>query len=222
MGLYFGYRGKDNIDFLFSEDKEFVQESFPKFQKEEFEEGNLNGYNLTEENKLPELQINKVSTKTNALPDFNSIIKTQAAKTGIDENLLKDAYEVPNFTYMIQYKDSEEVKINSQDFVTYNYLVYGGANVIQYYIKLSEEDLPKGLEIMEGEYSSISNISRFSDNFAFLLSNKLNIKDKNIGIYGLDNFTSNYRLLVQINKNVINEVEIQNITLYCNSYSIKA
>ena len=43
----------------------------------------------TEENKLPELTINKVSTKTNALPDFNSIIKTQAAKTGIDENLLK-------------------------------------------------------------------------------------------------------------------------------------
>lgn len=41
---------QDNIYFLFSEDKEFVQESFPKFQKEEFEEGNLNGYNLTEEN----------------------------------------------------------------------------------------------------------------------------------------------------------------------------
>lgn len=43
----------------------------------------------TEENKLPELTINKMSTKTNALPDFNSIIKTQAAKTGVDENLLK-------------------------------------------------------------------------------------------------------------------------------------
>jgi soluble lytic murein transglycosylase-like protein len=43
----------------------------------------------TDSVKLPELTINKVSTKTNALPDFNSIIKTQAAKTGIDENLLK-------------------------------------------------------------------------------------------------------------------------------------
>lgn len=38
------------IDFVFSEDEEFVQESFDKYQKEEFEEGNLKGYNLTEEN----------------------------------------------------------------------------------------------------------------------------------------------------------------------------
>jgi len=43
----------------------------------------------TDSVKLPELTINKVSTKTDALPDFNSIIKTQAAKTGINENLLK-------------------------------------------------------------------------------------------------------------------------------------
>ncbi len=36
------------IDFMFSENKEFIQESFEKYQKEEFEEGNLKGYNLTE------------------------------------------------------------------------------------------------------------------------------------------------------------------------------
>lgn len=38
------------IDFMFSDDKEFIQESFEKYQKEEFEEGNLKGYNLTEPN----------------------------------------------------------------------------------------------------------------------------------------------------------------------------
>ncbi len=38
------------IDFIFSEDVEFIQESFEKYQMEEFEEGNLKGYNLTEEN----------------------------------------------------------------------------------------------------------------------------------------------------------------------------
>lgn len=41
---------QDNIEFLFSKENEFVQESFPRYQKEEFEEGNLKGYNLTEEN----------------------------------------------------------------------------------------------------------------------------------------------------------------------------
>jgi len=40
--------------------------------------------------KLPEItSISSFSTKTNALPDFNDIIKSQAAKNGIDENLLK-------------------------------------------------------------------------------------------------------------------------------------
>ena len=40
--------------------------------------------------KLPEITtVASLSTKTNALPDFNDIIKTQAAKNGIDENLLK-------------------------------------------------------------------------------------------------------------------------------------
>lgn len=37
------------IDFIFSNDIEFIQESFEKYQKEEFEEGNLKGYNLTED-----------------------------------------------------------------------------------------------------------------------------------------------------------------------------
>ncbi len=41
---------QDVIDFMFSNEQEFVQESFEKYQKEEFEEGNLKGYNLTEEN----------------------------------------------------------------------------------------------------------------------------------------------------------------------------
>ena len=40
--------------------------------------------------KLPEItSISSFSTKTNELPDFNDIIKSQAAKNGIDENLLK-------------------------------------------------------------------------------------------------------------------------------------
>lgn len=41
---------EDTINFIFSDEKEFIQTSFDKYQKEEFEEGNLNGYNLTEEN----------------------------------------------------------------------------------------------------------------------------------------------------------------------------
>ncbi len=41
---------QDVIEFMFSNEQEFVQESFEKYQKEEFEEGNLKGYNLTEEN----------------------------------------------------------------------------------------------------------------------------------------------------------------------------
>lgn len=40
----------DIIDFMFSDKKEFEQNSFEKYQKEEFEEGNLRGYNLTEDN----------------------------------------------------------------------------------------------------------------------------------------------------------------------------
>ncbi len=39
---------KNTISFLKSEDIEFVQTSFDKFQLQEFEEGNLNGYQLTE------------------------------------------------------------------------------------------------------------------------------------------------------------------------------
>lgn len=41
---------QDSIDFLFSKEEEFVQNSFEKYQLNEFEEGNLNGYNLTEDN----------------------------------------------------------------------------------------------------------------------------------------------------------------------------
>lgn len=41
---------QDSVDFMFSDSNEFVQESFEKYQKQEFEEGNLKGYNLTEEN----------------------------------------------------------------------------------------------------------------------------------------------------------------------------
>lgn len=46
--------------------------------------------NKTEEQKLPTItSLSEFKTKTNALPDFNNIIKTQAEKNGIDENLLK-------------------------------------------------------------------------------------------------------------------------------------
>lgn len=41
---------QDCIDFLFSEDKELCQKSYPKYQKQEYAEGNLKGYNLTEDN----------------------------------------------------------------------------------------------------------------------------------------------------------------------------
>lgn len=41
---------EDTLNFVFSDEKEFIQNSFDKYQKEEFEEGNLKGYNLTEEN----------------------------------------------------------------------------------------------------------------------------------------------------------------------------
>lgn len=40
----------DTIEFMFSQSKEYEQNSFDKYQKEEYEEGNLKGYNLTEEN----------------------------------------------------------------------------------------------------------------------------------------------------------------------------
>ncbi len=40
--------------------------------------------------KLPEItSISSFSTTTNALPDFDDIIKSEAAKNGVDENLLK-------------------------------------------------------------------------------------------------------------------------------------
>lgn len=48
------------IDFIFSNEQEFTQESFEKYQMDEFEEGNLKGYNLTEENKY-ECNQNEVS-----------------------------------------------------------------------------------------------------------------------------------------------------------------
>ena len=38
------------IDFIFTNKEVYVQDSFEKYQKEEFEEGHLKGYNLTEEN----------------------------------------------------------------------------------------------------------------------------------------------------------------------------
>ena len=41
---------QDSLNFLFSNDIEYTQESFEKYQLNEFEEGNLKGYNLTEEN----------------------------------------------------------------------------------------------------------------------------------------------------------------------------
>ena len=41
---------QDCIDFMFSNDEELVQESYPKYQKSEYDEGNTKGYNLTEEN----------------------------------------------------------------------------------------------------------------------------------------------------------------------------
>lgn len=41
---------QDSLDFMFSNSNEFIQESFEKYQKQEFEEGNLKGYNLTEKN----------------------------------------------------------------------------------------------------------------------------------------------------------------------------
>ncbi len=41
---------EDSIKFMFSNEKEYIQESFDKYQKDEYEEGNLNGYNLTEKN----------------------------------------------------------------------------------------------------------------------------------------------------------------------------
>ena len=41
---------QNSIDFLFSNETEYIQESFEKYQLQEFEEGNLKGYNLTENN----------------------------------------------------------------------------------------------------------------------------------------------------------------------------
>ena len=38
------------LDFLFTQKEEYIQNSFDKYQENEFEEGNLKGYNLTEEN----------------------------------------------------------------------------------------------------------------------------------------------------------------------------
>lgn len=164
----------------------------------------------------PSLEYTEDSTRNILYPT------TYRAKIS-DEDLLKDAYEVLNFTYMIQYKDSKEVKINAQDFIANNKLVYGGSHARQYYVKLSEEDLPQGLETMGGESSQINTISSIGrTTISFTLLETINIKDKNIGIYGLDTTTGNYRLFLQINKNIINQEEIQNITLYCNSYSIKA
>ena len=40
----------DSLNFLFSEENEYIQSSFEKYQLNEFEEGNLKGYNLTEDN----------------------------------------------------------------------------------------------------------------------------------------------------------------------------
>ena len=40
--------------------------------------------------KLPSItSVSSLSTKTDALPDFDDIIKTEASKTGVNENLLK-------------------------------------------------------------------------------------------------------------------------------------
>lgn len=47
------------LEFLFSNNKEFVQESFEKYQENEFDEGNLKGYNLTKDN-IYECSIDKV------------------------------------------------------------------------------------------------------------------------------------------------------------------
>lgn len=41
---------QNSLEFIFSNEKEFIQESFDKYQKEEFEYGNTKGYNLTEDN----------------------------------------------------------------------------------------------------------------------------------------------------------------------------
>lgn len=41
---------QDSIDFMFSDEKEYIQESFEKYQEQEFVEGNLKGYNLTKNN----------------------------------------------------------------------------------------------------------------------------------------------------------------------------
>ncbi|MGN1012527.1 MAG: S66 peptidase family protein [Clostridia bacterium] len=41
---------QNSLEFIFSNEKEFTQESFDKYQKEEFEYGNTKGYNLTEDN----------------------------------------------------------------------------------------------------------------------------------------------------------------------------
>lgn len=45
------YENLENVlDFLFTNNEEYIQTSFSKYQKEEFEDGNTKGYNLTEEN----------------------------------------------------------------------------------------------------------------------------------------------------------------------------
>lgn len=41
---------QNSLEFIFSNEKEYIQESFDKYQKEEFEYGNTKGYNLTEDN----------------------------------------------------------------------------------------------------------------------------------------------------------------------------
>lgn len=45
------YKNLENsIDFMLSNKEEYIQNSFEQYQKEEYEEGNIKGYNLTEEN----------------------------------------------------------------------------------------------------------------------------------------------------------------------------
>jgi len=75
---------------IFEKSQADSDNSFEKELNNALDKNNNQGENSLDITSLPEISsISSLSTKTNALPEFNDIIKTQAAKTGINENLLK-------------------------------------------------------------------------------------------------------------------------------------
>lgn len=134
-----------------------------------------------------------------------------------DDNFYKDAFEIPNIAKIVQYKNSNSVKIFIDDFLPHTRFMYGGTNTKRFCYAYSEDDLPHSNPINPIEFNTdMSDFYIDSEMLKIVLKEKIDYNRYNIGIYSIDKYES-IRLMFQINKGYLKD-ETGNIQLYLNTY----